>query len=177
MSSVSNLRAEFEKVKKGNNPDISLDIDAVVVLSGESAGSSPGIYESDTEERVTFAVSIYREIEKLGGFPQLVLNGTKFQNKAIKKIAELSGVKNIMFIENPPFPKASTDTQIQGLAKLNFKKIAIVTHAYHGPRARITVLKWLPKKVFFDLFLLDRKNMKADDIEREIEKIKRYFYD
>lgn len=170
------LIREFDEVKRGKNPQVTSDLEAVVVLSGESSGSTPGVYSDDTEQRTALGIRIYKMISRLGGFCFLLLNGTDIQNQKMQKLAKDSGVEKIMLIENPPFPAAATETQFIGMKKLNFKKLAIVTHAYHAPRTILTAKKIIPK-VSCKMFLLDRRFMKIAEIDSEINKILRYFYE
>jgi hypothetical protein len=171
----SKLLLEFKQVTKEKDPKVFSAIEAVVILSGESAGAVAGNRIGDTEQRTNYAIKIFKQIKALGGFPTLVLNGTDVQNKLMAKLARRAGVFNIVYIKNPPFPRASTDTQMKGLAKLNFKKVAIITHGRHSLRANMTALKRLPKNTAFSLFLVDRKKMDQNDINEEIEKIIKYF--
>lgn len=165
----------FNNIKKTKDPKISPDIDAVVVLSGESGGSVPGTYQHDTQERVNFGIALFKKIEKLGRSPTFILSGTNHQNILMKKMAKNAGINKIVLIKNLPYPFASTDTQIKGLAKLHFTKLAIVTHAWHGVRTKLTAEKRLPRNVFFQLFLLERNKINNSDLESEIGKIQKYF--
>lgn len=168
------LRKEFEEVKKGINPKVTSEVEAVVVLSGESGGSTPGIFLKDTEKRTNYGIGMYKKIKKMGANPVLVLNGTDSQNRLMQKMAKEAGVEKTKLIKNPDYPKASTDTQLAGVANLNFQKIAIITHAWHGVRVKINAEKILPKKMSFYLFLMDREKISKEDIDTEVEKIQKY---
>ncbi len=170
----SKLSLEFEEVVQGKNPEITADIEAIVVLSGESRDPAIKTKLYDTEERLAEGIRIYKEVEWLGGSPILVLNGTDPQNVFMEDESRKNGILRIKTIKNPSVPSASTDTQLKGLQKFNFRKVAIVTHAYHGVRTRMNALKRLPNSMNFELFLLNRGGVKDEDIEMEIEKIKKY---
>lgn len=171
----SRLLSEFRQIAKGKDPKVSSAIEAVIILSGESGGAVLGNRVGDTEQRTNYAIKIFKQIKASGGVPTLVINGNDVQNKLMARLAKRSGVAEIVYIKNPSYPRASTDTQMKGLAKLNFKKVAIVTHAWHGCRTKMTALKRLPKNIFFNLFLVNRKNMDQNDIDEEIEKMSKYF--
>ena len=173
-NSKSELLEEFEKVKRDKNSKITKDIEAVVILSGESGDPDYQTKLHDTEERTQFAIQIFKKIKKLGGSPILVLNGTNAQNNLMAKIAKSYGVKKNLTIKNPPVPRVSTLTQFQGLKNLRFAKIAIVTHAYHNPRVKRYTKKYLPKNCQSQLFLLDRDKISRNQIQQEFEKILRY---
>lgn len=172
---VNKLLSEYKEIENGKNPAVTADIDAVVVLSGESAGVVPSIYKNDTEERTETGIEIYKQIEKLGGKCHLLIDGTDVQNKKMSAMAKAAGVGNILPVLNPPYPAASTETQFRGLLNLNFKKLAIVTHAYHGVRAKLAAAKYLPGDVSFELFLIGRGEMIKEQKENEIKKIQKYF--
>lgn len=174
MSFKNKLLEEFIQLQKEKNPKITSDIEAVVVLSGESRDPALNTDLKDTEERLAEGIKIYKEIKALGGFPTLILNGTDPQNIFMENEAKENVIHKLMIIKNPRYPRASTDTQMKGLTNLNFKKIAIVTHAWHGVRVRLNAIKRLPKDISFNLFLLSRNNINDADIEMEIEKIQRY---
>ena len=74
----------------------------------------------------------------------------------------------------PRVPLASTFDQFKELKKTNLKKIAIVTHAYHGPRVLRYATKYLAKNCQFYLFLIGRNKMTDDLIDEEVEKIIKY---
>lgn len=180
MFSLSSIRKienkislEFKAVEQGKNPDTSADIEAVVVLSGESRDPAIKTKLHDTEERLTEGIRIYKEVERLGGSPTLVLNGTDTQNAFMKKESVKHGFTKIMVVKNPPFPEASTKTQILGLVKLSIKNLAIVIHAFVGPRTIRYVRKYLDDfKV--KLFLIDRGKINQIQIRKEIKKIAKY---
>lgn len=173
-NSKSELLEEFEKVKKGKNLKITKDFEAVVVLSGESGDPAYPTKLKDTEERIQAGIEIFKKIQKLGGNPTLVLNGTDAQNELMKKNAKKEKVDNLQLIKNPPIPNVSTLTQFQGMKSLFFKKIALVTHAYHGPRVKRYAKKYLPKNCQYQFFLLDRDKISQNLIREEIEKILKY---
>ncbi len=170
------FRLEYDKIRQEKDPEITTDIEAVVVLSGESQDPAIMTKWHDTEDRTSFGIEIYKKVIKLGGLCKLLLNGTDIQNLMMQKIAKDADVENMVLVKNPPFPIASTKTQLQALAKLNYKNIAIVTHSYHAPRVALTAAKITPK-ISISMFLLGRKDIKKGEIEREINKIKMYFYE
>lgn len=169
------LLEEFNLIRTGKDPELSSDFEAVVILSGESLDSNIKTDLHDTEERTFYAIKIFKKILDNGGSPTFVVNGTDNQNTLIANIAKKNGISKVLLVKNPKVPFASTETQAYGFLKLRFKKIAVVTHAYHGARTRLHLIKNLPRNVKFKLFLYDRREMKVEDINREIEKINRYF--
>lgn len=170
----SKLFKEFKELEKGKNPEITADIEAVVVLSGESGDPENPTKLKDTEERIQLGIKIFKKVRELGGNPTLILNGTGTQNILMTKIAEKEKVEKILTIKNPSVPAASTLTQFQGLKNLHFAKIALVTHAYHSPRVKRYAAKYLSKDCVFHIFLLDRDKMTQTQITEEIEKIIKY---
>lgn len=174
MISKKQLQGEFEKVKKEKNPKITKDFEAVVILSGESGDPANPTNLDDTEERTQAGIEIFKKIKKLGSNPTLILNGTDAQNGLMEKNAKKEKVDNLQLIKNLPVPNISTLTQFQGLKNKFFKKIVIVTHAYHGPRVKKYAKKYLPKNCRYQLFLLDRDKISQNLIREEIEKILRY---
>lgn len=171
----SKLLAEFRAISKGKNPKITTDIEAVVVLSGESGDPDFKTNLNDTEERTRTGVKIIETIKKRGGNPVLIITGTPAQNKFMFKLAKNAGIKKIKNLKNiPSVPLGSTLDQFKELIKLDLKKIAIVTHAYHGPRVLRYAAKYLDKNCQFYLFLLARNAMTGNLTEEEIKKIIRY---
>lgn len=168
------LEKEFDEVKKGTNTKITSDIEAVVVLSGESRDPAIKTTFHDTEERLEEGIKIYKKIQALGGSPTLVLNGTDPQNIFMENESRQQKVDKIITVKNPPFPLASTKTQFEGLQDLDFEKIAIVTHAYHGPRTFRYAKKMLPNNYGFNLFLIARDKIDQSQIQKEIKKITEY---
>lgn len=172
--SKSRLSLEFAEVAQGKNPEITADIEAVVVLSGESRDPAIKTKLYDTEERLAEGIRIYKEVERLGGSPTLVLNGTDSQNIFMSGKSRENGVTKMETIKNPPVPEASTKTQLEGIRNLNFKMVALVTHAYHGPRTFRCINKYLPKKSPVKLFLIGRDKINRSGIQEEIKKIIEY---
>jgi len=168
------LMDEFDVVEKGRNPKITSDIEAIVVLSGESLDPAIKTDLHDTEERLAEGIRIYQGIQKLEGSPILVLNGTDPQNIFMEAEAKRRAVDKVMIVKNPSYPAASTKTQIEGLKKLKFKKIAIVTHAYHGPRVLRYARKFFLNNCKFTLFLIARDKINKNQVQQEIEKIIEY---
>lgn len=172
---ANKILSEYKEIENGKNPAVSAEIDAIIVLSGESAGAVSSIYKNDTEERIEIGIDIYNQVEKLGGKCHLLIDGTDVQNKKMDYMAKAAGVGNILPVLNPPYPVASTETQFRGLLNLHYKKLAIVTHAYHGVRAKLAAKKYLPGDVSFELFLIGRGKMTKEQKESEIKKIQKYF--
>lgn len=171
----SKLLLEFREVAREKNPIVTADIEAVVVLSGESGDPNHKTNLTDTEERTKEGLRIFKEIKKIGGNPVLILTGTHAQNKLMLKLAKKEGIKKIKMLENIPLvPLASTFDQFRELKKIHFKKIAIVTHAYHGPRVLRYATEYLVKNCQFYLFLISRNKMINDLIDEEVEKIIKY---
>ena len=170
----SKLLAEFKTIEKGKNPRLDRSIEAIVVLSGESLDPKIKTDLLDTETRLLAGIKIYRKIEKLGGKPVLVINGTDDQNRTMVNVAKESGITNIEQVKNPPYPKASTLTQIKGLRSLNFKKILLVNHAEGGPRTARYTKKLLQNSCKCELYLINRKRMSREQIDEEIGKIIKY---
>lgn len=171
----SKLLLEFRESARGKNPKVIADIEAVVVLSGESGDPALATDLQDTQERTLAGIKIYKAVSKAGGNPMLVLTGTNSQNKLMLKLAKEKGITKITMLENiPPVPLASTFDQFRQLKKMQFKKIAIVTHAYHGPRVLRYAKKYLAKNCQFYLFLIGRGKMTNDFIEEEVAKIVKY---
>jgi len=168
------LTDEFDKVKLEKNPKVTQDIEAVVVLSGESQDPAIKTGLHDNEERLAEGIRIYKKVVDLGGFPTLILNGTHPQNAFMEEESRKQKIDKIIAVKNPPYPKASTKTQIQGIMNLSFKKMAIVTHAYHGPRSRRYTNKFLSGRDA-PLFLVNRNKMSKGEIKIEMQKIKEYF--
>jgi|SRR3990167_2422655 len=168
------LEEEFNEVKKGTNPEITSNIDAVVVLSGESRDPEIKTNLRDTEERLAEGIRIYKKIKKLGGSPTLILNGTDPQNAFMEEESRKQGIHRVIIIKNPPYPLASTKTQVEGIKDFKFKKMAIITHAYHGPRSRRYINKFLSGQDA-PLFLVNRNKMSKGEIKIEMQKIKEYF--
>src|SRR3990167_10547475 len=161
---------EFNKVKLEKNPKVTQDIEAVVVLSGESRDPAVKTDLHDTEERLAEGIRIYKKIQELGGSTTLILNGTDPQNIFMEKEARKKGIVKIITIKNPPFPIASTKTQILGIKNLQYKNVIIITHAYHGPRAFRYAIKYLDKNCEFRLFLLCRDKIEKKQLQEEIKK-------
>ena len=171
----SKLLSEFREIAKEKNPKVTANIEAVVVLSGESGDPDLETNLTDTEERTKEGLRIIEEIKKRRGSPVLILTGTNAQNKLMLKLAKKAGIKKIEMLKNiPRVPLASTFDQFKQLKKTNFKKIAIVTHAYHGPRVLRYTTKYLVKNFQFYLFLIERNKMTCDLIDEEVEKIIKY---
>lgn len=168
------LALEFDRIKKGRDPNITPDIEAVVVLSGESADPLLKTPLKDTEARTLKGVKVFQRITRIGGSPTLVLNGTKSQIKVMRRIAKAKGINNIDYIINPDVPFASTFTQIEGMRKLNYKKIAIATHAFHAMRTTINARAIFHPSVYFELFLIGRNEMSSMNVKNEVKKIQRY---
>jgi len=59
------LMDEFDVVEKGRNPKITSDIEAIVVLSGESLDPAIKTDLHDTEERLAEGIRIYQGIQFL----------------------------------------------------------------------------------------------------------------
>lgn len=170
-----NLLAEFETIKKGKNPKITADMEAVVVLSGESGDPDLTTELHDTEERMLAGIKIFKAVSKSGGNPVLILTGTSAQNKLMKQLAHQQNIKNIFTLKNiPPVPAVSTYDQFRELGKLPFKKIGIVTHAYHGPRSRRYAKKYLPRGCQSELLLIGRDKIDSNQIQEETKKIIKY---
>lgn len=168
------LLSEFEKIKQGKNPKITADVEAVVVLSGESRDPAIKIDLHDTEERLAEGIRIYNEIKKQGSPPTLIVNGTDPQNIFMKNESRKQRIGKIVTMKNPPYPKASTKTQFEAIEHLKFKKMAIVIHAAYGPRTRRYIDKFMNGREVL-LFLIGRDKMRKSEIEIEIEKIQKYF--
>lgn len=168
------LIREFNKVERGENPQVTGNIEAVVVLSGESQDPAIKTTWHDTEERLAEGIAIYKQVVNLGGSPTLILNGTNPQNAFMEKEAKLREIGKIMTIKNPPYPMASTKTQFQGLSGLGFHKMIIIIHADYGPRTMRYIDKFL-KDIDVKLFLIGRDKMKKSEMQVEIEKILEYF--
>ena len=89
----SKLLSEFREIAKEKNPKVTANIEAVVVLSGESGDPDLETNLTDTEERTEEGVRIFKKIKKVGGNPVLVITGTHFQNKLMLKLAKKAGIK------------------------------------------------------------------------------------
>ena len=168
------LTDEFNKVKLGKNPKVTQDIEAILVLSGESQDPAVKTHLPDTEERLSEGISIYKKVQALGGSPTLILNGTDPQNAFMKEESRKQGIHRVIIIKNPPYPLASTKTQVEGIKDFKFTKMAIITHAYHGPRTRRYINKFLSGQDIL-LFLINRNKMSKGEIKIEMQKIKEYF--
>jgi len=171
----SKLLKEFKVLKGFKNPRVSKEIDAVVVLTGDSTDPLTEDGSFDTQKRLKTGLRIYRRIEKLGGRPTLILTGTKPQNEIMLEIVKKNKIDRVIKLPNIPRPPlASTLIQIKQLKKLKNKNMMIVTHAVHGPRTYRYVLKHLSSKSKFALFLIDREAMKTSQIKSETERIYAY---
>lgn len=170
------ITKEFRDLENGDNPQVTADIEAVVVLSGESGDPANKTDLLDTQERCEYGIEVYKKIKTAGGRPLLVLNGTEPQNKLMAKIAKQNEVFDSITIINPAFPRASTLTQFKRMKKFGFKKIAVITHAYHAVRVKFTSKSVLPRECTVLLFLLGRKAIDEDIKSTEMKKIERYFY-
>src|SRR3989344_2330215 len=170
----SKIRAEFESVKKGKNPKITSDIEAVVVLSGESGDPITEDGSFDTQERMRLGVKIYKTIQQIGGKPELIVAGTEHQNQLTLKLAKKNGIEQASIVKGiPPAPYASTLDQFKQL-KTDRKHLAIVTHAIHGPRTLRYAIKYLLKNTEFKIFLIGRRSMEKSAIDSELSKIQTY---
>jgi hypothetical protein len=173
-STPDQIEIEFESVRKGKNPEIASDIEAIVVLSGESGDFELETELHDTEERTRYATKIFKKISRLGGSPVLIVDGTDSQNLMMEKMARKAGILSVTQIINPPVPIASTLTQFEGLQKLKFRKLVLITEGYHAPRVLRYAKQYLSNNIKFQLFVIHRnfdKKMQAE----EIKKIKTYF--
>ncbi|MCR4324846.1 MAG: YdcF family protein [Candidatus Curtissbacteria bacterium] len=170
------LKQEFESVRNSVDPKIDAGIEAVAILSGESGDPALKTNLRDTEQRTAYGLTIYKKLASFSSRgPKLVLTGTEAQNDLMRKLAKNIDSSNVIKLSNmPPVPLISTLDQFKELGKLNFKKLAIVTHAYHGPRSARYARKYLGKKDY-EFFLLDRRGMNPEEIKSEIGKIIKYF--
>src|SRR3989344_205187 len=101
----SKIRAEFESIKKGKNPKITADIEAVVVLSGESGDPITENGSYDTQERMRLGVKIFKTIQQIGGRPALIVAGTEHQNRMMLKLARRKGIGRVTTLRGiPPAP-------------------------------------------------------------------------
>ena len=89
----SKLLSEFREIAKEKNPKVTANIEAVVVLSGESGDPDLETNLTDTEERTKESLRIIEEIKKRRGSPVLILTGTNAQNKLMLKLAKKAGIK------------------------------------------------------------------------------------
>lgn len=171
----SKLLKEFADIQNSVNAPVSKDIDAVVVLSGESADPQTENDSFDTQQRTIEGIKIYKEIKKMGGKPTLVLTGTMPQNKIMIDLAFMHGVKRIEKLTGIPRPPlASTLIQFKQLRTLKVKSAVIVTHATHGPRVSRYAVKYWNHNSRFQLYLLNRRPMRGSLIKSEVKKIEIY---
>lgn len=168
------ISAEFESVKAAKNPKITADIEAVVVLSGESGDPITENDSFDTEERMRLGMRIYKKIHQFGGKTELIVTGTEHQNHMMSRLARRNGIRQVTFLKGiPPAPFASTLDQFKQL-KTDKNILAIVTHAYHAPRVSRYINQYLPQKEI-KLYLIKRRGITKNQISEELNKIEQYF--
>lgn len=168
------LLFEFEEVSRGRNPRITKDVEAVVILSGDSGDPAIKTKIHDTEQRTLFGIKLFKKISSLNRKVVLILSGTKPQLDIMMNLSRINRIEKMKPIPTKAFPKASTLTQIHDLMRLPYRKIAFVTHAYHGPRTLRYIKKFYPEGEA-QLFLFDRNKITKQKVTEEIRKISKYF--
>lgn len=167
------LEREYQNLRQ-EKYSLPASIGSIIILSGESKDPKNVEFagQRDTEQRLAKGVDLYNS--KGNWATKLVLNGTPEQNSWMFGEATRLGVdtKNIIFVDNPEYPQASTLTQISGIKKLKLPQpLLFVTDLWHIPRTKRLIKKWLNTRVYFSTSdnFIDQKTIKL-----EVEKIIRY---
>lgn len=159
------LLVEFYSLKF--DPAFKKLFDAIVVLSAEEVELI-----GENKKRLQQALTLLKDQKKN---PILIFLGTKTHDKYFNHFVR-NKVKKFISISNRK--EASTKTQIKDLVdylkKHLYKKVLIVSHAYHIPRIRRYCQKYIPSSIHYDFCPVGNIAEQEKQIRIEIKKIIKY---
>jgi len=165
---TKNLSREFQSVKRPGRVVLN-GVCAVIVLCAEEVEIT-----GENKERIDAALGI---INSLDNTPPLIFMGTKAHIIALE--AYLCVKKDDVKVLYPTRRKhESSWTQIKSLAQYlcqkKFKKVLIVSHAYHIPRLRRYCSKYINKEQQYKFYPVGNIKNQSRRVKEEIVKIIKY---
>jgi len=162
------LRSEFKQVKMPLKVPFSF-LDAVIVLSADETNVI-----GETKQRIDEGLKLFKRVPKNCVFMYL---GVKAGKKPfIDYVKNNYDINRFMVFASRK--ESSTKTQIKDFAKFmergKFKKIVIVTSAYHIPRVKRYVKRYISERIAVYFWPSRKISMHKKEIETEINKIINY---